>query len=41
MFEACRRIVQASPVLACEADITANKITFAATGATITAVPSD
>ena len=29
VFEACRRIVQASPVLACEADIIANKITFA------------
>ena len=41
VFEACRRIVQASPLLACEADITANKITFGATGGTITAIPSD
>ena len=29
------------PLLACEADITANKITFGATGSTITAIPSD
>ena len=41
VFEAIRRIVRASPVLACEADITANKITFGATGSTITAIPSD
>jgi phage terminase large subunit-like protein len=41
VFEAIKRIVQASPLLADEADITQNKITFAATGSTITAVPSD
>ena len=41
VFEAIKRIVQASPLLACEADITAHKITFGATGSTITAIPSD
>jgi phage terminase large subunit-like protein len=37
VFEACRRIVEASPYLRREANITANKITFPATGASITA----
>ena len=41
VFESIKRIVEASPLLACEADIIANKITFAATGSTITAIPSD
>ena len=41
VFEACRRIVDASPILSCEADITANKIIFTALGSTITAVASD
>jgi phage terminase large subunit-like protein len=41
VFEMCRRIVEASPMLRSEAKITANRITFTATGATITAVASD
>jgi phage terminase large subunit-like protein len=41
VFEACRRIVEASPYLRREANITANKITFPATGASITAIASD
>lgn len=41
VFEAIKRIVSASPLLASEADIIQNKISFAATGSTITAVPSD
>src|SRR5476651_1107905 len=41
VFQAIRRIVEASPLLAADASITANKIEFASTGATITAVASD
>jgi phage terminase large subunit-like protein len=41
VFEAIRRIVEASPLLRREATITQNKITFPATGATITAIASD
>ncbi len=41
VFEAIRRIVEASPLLACEADITQRQISFAATGSTITAIASD
>lgn len=40
VFQACRRIVEMSPLLRAEATVTANKITFS-TGATITAIPSD
>ena len=40
-FEAIRRIVQASPLLKREAVITQSRITFPATGATITAIASD
>ena len=41
VFEARRRIVEASPYLRREAAITASKITFPATGASITAIASD
>ena len=41
VFAAAKRIVQASPLLKREADITANKITFPALGSTITALASD
>lgn len=41
MFAATRRIVEASPHLAVEASVTANRITFPATGATIQAIASD
>jgi hypothetical protein len=41
VFEGIRRVVQASPILAREADIVQNKVTFPATGAIITAVASD
>jgi phage terminase large subunit-like protein len=41
VFEMCRRIVEASPMLRSEARVTANRITFTATGATITALASD
>jgi hypothetical protein len=41
VFEAVRKIVEASPLLKSEAKITADKITFPAIGATITAVASD
>ena len=41
VFEACRRIIEASPLLQREAKITADRITFLATGATITALASD
>jgi hypothetical protein len=41
VFEAVRRIVEVSPYLRREADITTNKITFPATGASITAIASD
>ncbi len=36
-----RRIVEASPLLRSEANITANKISFPATGATIQALASN
>lgn len=41
VFEQCRRIIEASPLLRDEADITARQITFEATGATIRALASD
>jgi phage terminase large subunit-like protein len=41
VFAAIRRIVEASPLLRREAKIALNKITFPATGATITAISSD
>jgi phage terminase large subunit-like protein len=41
VFQAIARIVEASPMLARDATITANKITFASTGATIIAIASD
>jgi phage terminase large subunit-like protein len=41
VFEAIRRIVEASPYLRREAQVTANKITFPSTGATIQAIASD
>jgi phage terminase large subunit-like protein len=40
VFEMCRRIVEASPMLKREAKVTADKITFPAFGATITALAS-
>jgi phage terminase large subunit-like protein len=41
VFEACRRIVECSPYLKREAEVTARRITFPATGASITAIASD
>lgn len=41
VFEAVRRIIEASPLLAAEANITQSKVTFPATGATINAISSD
>jgi Terminase large subunit, ATPase domain len=41
VFEMCRRIVEASPLLRQAAKITADRITFPATGATITCLASD
>ena len=41
VFQAVRRICEASPHLRREANITANRIEFKATGATITAIASD
>jgi hypothetical protein len=41
VFEQCRRIIEASPLLRDEADITARQITFEATGSTIRALASD
>jgi Terminase large subunit, ATPase domain len=41
VFEMCRRIIEASPLLRSEAEILAHKITFPATGATITVLASD
>jgi phage terminase large subunit-like protein len=41
VYEQIRRIVEASPLLRPEAKITSDRITFAATGATITALASD
>ncbi len=41
VFQALCRIIEASPLLRSSATITANKITFKSTGATITAIASD
>jgi hypothetical protein len=41
VFEMCRRIVQASPLLRAEAKIGVDRITFPAIGTTITALASD
>ncbi|MBK5197741.1 MAG: hypothetical protein JJE37_05605 [Methyloceanibacter sp.] len=41
VFQALRRLVEASPLLRREAKIVANKISFPATGAVITAISSD
>jgi phage terminase large subunit-like protein len=41
VFEMCRRVILASPVLKREARITESKIAFPALGATITAIASD
>jgi len=41
VFEAIRRIVASSPVLAADADIGANRIEFRSSGSTITAIASD
>jgi phage terminase large subunit-like protein len=41
VFEAVRRIVEASPYLRREAQVIANRITFPSTGATIQAIASD
>jgi phage terminase large subunit-like protein len=38
VFEACRRIIEASPLLRSEAKITADRITLEATGATVIAL---
>ena len=40
VFEACRRIIEASPLLKREAKITESRITFPALNATITAIPA-
>jgi phage terminase large subunit-like protein len=40
VFEACRRIVEASPLLRRAAKITESRITFPALGAVITAIPA-
>jgi phage terminase large subunit-like protein len=41
VFQALRRIIEASPLLRREVKIAVNKISFPATGATITAISSD
>src|SRR6516162_6717727 len=41
VFQAASRIVEASPLLAQDARVTADKITFISTGATISAIASD
>ena len=41
VFQAATRIIQASPLLRDSAKITANKVEFTSTGATITAIASD
>jgi len=41
VFEMIRRIVEVSPLLRAEAKVTADRISFAATGATITVLASD
>jgi phage terminase large subunit-like protein len=41
VFQAASRIVEASPLLAQDARLTAEKITFVSTGATITALPNN
>jgi len=40
VFEACRRIIEASPLLKREAKVTESRITFPALNATITAIPA-
>ena len=40
-FQAASRIIEASPLLSSSAKITANKIEFTSTGATITAIAAD
>jgi len=40
VFEACRRIIEASPLLKREAKITESRITFPSLNATITAIPA-
>src|SRR5262245_8429877 len=40
VFEACRRIIESSPVLKREAKLTESRITFPALNATITAIPA-
>jgi phage terminase large subunit-like protein len=41
VFQAASRIIEASPLLAQDAKVTSEKITFLSTGATIIAIPSD
>jgi phage terminase large subunit-like protein len=41
VFQAAARIVEASPMLAADARVTSNSITFGLTGGTISAIPSD
>jgi phage terminase large subunit-like protein len=41
VFQAIRRIVEASPLLRADANVTASKIDFASTGATIIAIAND
>jgi Terminase large subunit, ATPase domain len=41
VFEACKRIVEASPLLRGECKVTADRITFVATGAVIAALAAD
>jgi phage terminase large subunit-like protein len=41
VFQACSRIVEASPLLSLDAKVTADKIVFTSTGATIMAIASD
>jgi phage terminase large subunit-like protein len=41
VFEVCRRLVDASPLLRREAKLTADRITFTATGSVITALATD
>jgi phage terminase large subunit-like protein len=41
VFQAIQRIIRASPALANDADVTATKIVFPASGSTITAIASD
>jgi phage terminase large subunit-like protein len=41
VFEMCKRIIEASPLLKRSCKVTSDKITFSATGATITALATD